>query len=112
LPHLPDRLEYHFVIDSNIELRRYIPRENANKSASHSVPKTVSSHPSQPEKLWLSKIPFWTIALLFLAGTAYRWAFLQDASEMINCDSCLLKQSVVHEVQFLLAAFALHQLSI
>ncbi|WP_322993509.1 LTA synthase family protein [Limnohabitans sp.] len=59
----------------------------------------------------LSKVSPWSIALLFLLGTLFRWSFANDVSVMLDCDSCLLKQSMVHEIQFLLIALALHQFS-
>lgn len=61
--------------------------------------------------LVFSKVPVWAVSVLFLIGTAWRWAFTQEVSDMLDCGSCLLKQSVVHELQFLLVMLALHQLA-
>ncbi len=59
-----------------------------------------------------AQITFWLMAMLFVAGTVVRWVFVQDVSDMLDCESCLLKPSLLYEVQFLLGILAIHQLSI
>lgn len=60
---------------------------------------------------WLARVPTAAVAGLFVAGTLVRWDFAHEISRMLDCQACLLQQSVLHELPYLLGVLALHQLS-
>ncbi len=66
---------------------------------------------SQPGH-WGPAVALWVVAGLFGVGTAVRWAFMQEVSDMLDCAACLLKPSLLYEVQFLLGMLVIHQLSL